>query len=315
VHVLTEVDPELIARLREEHHFFWIDLQGADADTIHQLGQALDLHPIAVEDTLEMGQRPKLEPYQGHVLLVFYTARATGERDQPGELLEVHIYISGDFIATVHQEPCTALVDLHASLAEAPTRDEEVLIYRVLDGLTDAFYPVINAVEHQIDALEVQILTRPKREHLSRSYRLKQNVRELHRITFAQHEQFKTAHESILGLEGLTKGSRPYLRDVGDHMVQITGEFQRQLDDLLALTQTYFNANSDRLNAVATRLTIGGTIFIVYTVVTGFFGQNFGWLVNNIDTRRDFFLFGVSALVVPTVVLLTLFWIKRDDWF
>jgi magnesium transporter len=190
-----------------------------------------------------------------------------------------------------------------------------VLIYRVLDGLTDAFYPVISAVEKQIDALEVQILTRPNREHLGRSYRLKQNVRELHRVTFAQHEQFKTAHEFILGLEGLTKGSRPYLRDVGDHLVQITGEFQRQLDDLLALTQTYFNANSDRLNAVATRLTVGGSVFIIYTVVTGFFGQNFGWLVKNIDTQRDFFIFGVSALVVPTVVLLTLFWVKRDDWF
>jgi magnesium transporter len=315
VHVLTEVDPELIARLRAEHHFFWIDLQGAGADTIHQLGESLDLHPVAVEDTLEMGQRPKIEPYQGHVLLVFYTARVTEERDRPAELLEVHIYISGDFIATVHPDPCTALEDLHASLAAEPTHDEEVLIYRVLDGLTDAFYPVISAVEKQIDALEVQILTRPNREHLGRSYRLKQDVRELHRVTFAQHEQFKTAHEFIIGLEGLTKGTRPYLRDIGDHLVQIAGEFQRQLDDLLALTQTYFNANSDRLNAVATRLTVGGSVFIVYTVVTGFFGQNFGWLVKNIDTQRDFFIFGVSALVVPTVVLLTLFWIKRDDWF
>ena len=54
----------------------------------------------------------------------------------------------------------------------------------------------------------------------------------------------------------------------------------------MALTQTYFNANSDRLNAVATRLTIGGTLFVLYTVVTGFFGQNFGWLVDNIDTKR-----------------------------
>src|SRR3954470_10112862 len=309
VHVMTEVDPERIARLRAEDHFFWVDLLAPDADAVHQLGAALDLHPVALEDTLEMGQRPKLEPYQGHVLLVFYTAR------QPAEPLEVHIYISGEFIATVHRDPCSALENLHAALAEEPTHDEEMLVYRVLDGLTDAYYPVIAGLETRIDALEVAILTRPRREHLTESYRLKQDVRELHRLTAAQHEQFKTAHEFILGLEGLTKGSRPYLRDIGDHLAQITSEFQRQLDDLLALTQTYFNANSDRLNAVATRITIGGTIFVLYTVVTGFFGQNFGWLVDNIDTRRDFLLYGVSALVVPTVVLLTLFWVKRDDWF
>jgi magnesium transporter len=309
VHVLTKVEPELIARLLAEDHFFWIDLVGADADEIQRLGAALDLHPVAMEDTLEMGQRPKIEPYPGLVLVVFYTARV------PAEPLEVHLYISGDFIATVHQEPCDALVDLHASLAEEPTHDEEMLIYRVLDGLTDAYYPVIAALETRIDALEVAVLTRPRREHLSESYRLKQDVRELHRLTAAQHEQFKTAHEVILQLEGLTKSSRPYLRDIGDHLAQIASEFQRQLDDLLALTQTYFNANSDRLNAVATRITIGGTIFVLYTVVTGFFGQNFGWLVDNIDTRRDFLLYGVSALLVPTVVLLTLFWVKRDDWF
>jgi magnesium transporter len=309
VHVLTEVDPELIARLRAEHHFFWIDLEGPDEAEVHRLGAALDLHPVALEDTLEMRQRPKIEPYGEHVLVVFYTART------PAESLEVHLYISGDFIATVHREPCDALARLHTELAEEPTRDEEMLVYRVLDGLTDAYYPVIGELESRIDSLEVVILTRPRREQLTDSYRLKQDVRELHRLTAAQHEQFKTAHEFILGLEGLTKGSRPYLRDIGDHLAQITSEFQRQLDDLLALTQTYFNANSDRLNAVATRLTIGGTIFVLWTVITGFFGQNFGWLVDNIDTKHDFLLFGVTALVVPTVVLLALFWVKRDDWF
>jgi magnesium transporter len=309
MHVLTEVDPELIARLRDEHHFFWVDLVEPDAAQVRQLGAALDLHPVALEDTLEMGQRPKIEPYHGHVLIVFYTAKA------PATALEVHIYISGDFIATVHHDPCDALVDLHDRLAAEPTHDEEMLIYRVLDGLTDAHYPVIAELETRIDALEVAILTRPRREHLTESYRLKQDVRELHRLTAAQQEQFRHAHEMILSLEGLTTGSRPYLRDIGDHLVQITSEYQRQLDDLLALTQTYFNANSDRLNAVATRLTVGGSIFVIWTVVTGFFGQNFGWLVKNIDTRHDFLLFGVGALVLPTVILGTLFWIKRHDWF
>jgi magnesium transporter len=309
VHVLTEVDPELIARLREQRHFFWIDLVGPDADAVHRLGAALDLHPVALEDTLEMGQRPKIEPYGGHVLVVFYTARP------PTEPLEVHIYISGEFIATVHGAPCDALEALHSQLAEEPSHDEEMLIYRVFDGLTDAFYPVIDGLEQRIDTLEVAILDRPRREQLTDNYRLKQDVRELHRLTATQHEQFKTAHETILALDGLTKGSRPYLRDIGDHLAQITGEFQRQLDDLYSLTQTFFNANSDRISAVANRLTIGGTVFVVMTLITGFFGQNFGWLVGHIDGRRDFLIYGVGGLVVPIVILLTLFWVKRDDWF
>jgi magnesium transporter len=309
VHVLTSVDEQLIARLRNEDHFFWIDLAMPSREEVEQLGRALDLHPVALEDTIEFGQRPKIDPYDEQLLLVFYTARV------PAEPLEVHLYISGGFIATIRHDNCDALDSLHAELADAPTHDEEALVYRILDELTDAFFPVIEALEATIDQLEAEVLVRPRKEHLERSYRLKQDVRNLHRLAVAQRDQFHTAHDTILTLPGFATSSKPYLRDVGDHLTQISGEFLRQTEDLISLTQTYFNANADRLNAVASRLTVGGTIFVLWTVVTGFFGQNFGWLVGNIESREKFLVLGVGALVIPTVILLTLFWVKRRDWF
>jgi magnesium transporter len=315
VHVFTALDEAKIKELRERDEFFWIDLVHPSDDEVDQLGQVLGLHPVAMEDTREFGQRPKLDPYGDYVMLVFYSARPTGDPDRPAAPIEVHLYLSGQFMATVRRDRCDALDALHAKLHDQPTHDEEVLIYRVLDSLTDAYYPVIDALENEIDELEAAVLVRPRREHLTRSYRLKQNVHELHRLVAAQRDLSATAPDAILRLHGLESSSRPYLRDIGDHLFQIAGEFQRQSEDLFSLTQTYFNANSDRLNAVATRLTIGGTIFVIYTVVTGFFGQNFGWLVTNIDTKMDFLIFGVGALTIPTVILLTLFWIKRDDWF
>jgi magnesium transporter len=309
VHVLTSVDEQLIARLRNEDHFFWIDLAMPSREEVEQLGRALDLHPVALEDTIEFGQRPKIDPYDEQLLLVFYTARV------PAEPLEVHLYISGGFIATIRHDNCDALDSLHAELADAPTHDEEALVYRILDELTDAFFPVIEALEATIDQLEAEVLVRARKEHLERSYRLKQDVRNLHRLAVAQRDQFHTAHDTILTLPGFATSSKPYLRDVGDHLTQISGEFLRQTEDLISLTQTYFNANADRLNAVASRLTVGGTIFVLWTVVTGFFGQNFGWLVGNIESREKFLVLGVGALVIPTVILLTLFWVKRRDWF
>lgn len=315
MHVLTKVDPAEIRQLRERDEFFWIDLSSPSDSDVERLGEALGLHPVALEDTREFGQRPKLDPYGAHLLLVFYTAIATGDPGWPADPVEVHIYLSGSYMVTVRRDACGIIDDLHAQLADAETQDEEMLVYRLLDTLTDAYYPVIDAVEASLDDLEREVLSRPRREHLSRSYRLKQCVHQLHRLVSAQRDQFQTARDAIVGLEGLTQGARPYLRDIGDHLFQVAGEFQRQIEDLMALTQTYFNANSDRLNAVATRLTVGGSIFVVYTVVTGFFGQNFGWLVDSIDTKRDFLLFGVGALVVPTVILGTLFWVKRHDWF
>ena len=313
--VLTTVDEARIRELRERDEFFWIDLSSPSDDDLSMLGALLHLHPVALEDTREFRQRPKIDSYDDHVLLVFFTARATGDAAWPAIPLEVHVYVSGGFVATIRRDRCTALDQLHAALVPEGAAEEEFIVYRVLDTLTDAYYPVIDALEEEIDALEAEVLARPRREHLTRIYRLKQDVHNLHRIVAGQKEQFHRGTDSILGLSGLTKGTRAYLRDVGDHLTQVAGEFQRQTEDLMALTGTYFNANSDRLNAVATRIAVAGTLFIVWTLVTGFFGQNFGWLVDHVKSLHTFLIFGVGGFVVPTVILLTLFWVKRDEWF
>jgi magnesium transporter len=315
--VLERVDRARIAELRERDEFFWLDLTGPSPDEIKLLGELLGLHPVAVEDTVEFDQRPKLDSYGNHLLFVFYTVRK-GRNTGEGlfEPVEVHIYISGGFVVTIRRAECTQLDALHHELDTADSKAEDYIVYKVFDVLTDAFYPIIDLLEERIDALESHVLlSRPSREHLAEIYRLKQRVHDLSRRVVPQRDRFVTGSDTILELPGLARGTREYLRDIGDHLVQIAGELHRQQEDLTALTATYFNANANRLNAVATRLTIGGTFFLVWTLVTGFFGQNFGWLVKNIDTRHDFYLYGVSALVIPTVIIGTLFWVKRKDWF
>ena len=89
------------------------------------------------------------------------------------------------------------------------------------------------------------------------------------------------------------------MRDVADHLAQVVGELTRQNEDLLALTSTYFNANANRLNRTASRLSVAGTFFIAWTLVTGFFGQNFGWLVDHITGQRAFLVYGIGGLVIP----------------
>jgi magnesium transporter len=315
--VLEGVNRDRLAELRERDEFFWLDLTDPSAEEVKTLGAALGLHPVAVEDTIEFGQRPKLDSYDDHVLFVFYTVRRGRDSDEaPFEPVEIHIYISGGFVVTVRRAECTQLDALHHELDDEDPKAEDYIVYKIFDVLTDAFYPIIELLEERIDALESQILlARPSREQLAEIYRLKQRVHELALRVIPQRDRFSSGTEAIMNLPGLARSAREYLRDVGDHLVQIAGELHRQQEDLTALTATYFNANANRLNAVATRLTIGGTFFLIWTLVTGFFGQNFGWLVRNIDTRHDFYLYGVSSLVIPTLIVGTLFWVKRKDWF
>src|SRR3954452_21117886 len=115
--VLERVDPDRLAELRERDEFFWLDLTDPGPEDVKALGEVLGLHPVAIEDTIEFGQRPKLDSYGDRVLFVFYTVRK-GRNTGEGvfEPVEIHIYISGGFVATIRRAECTQLDQLHEEL-------------------------------------------------------------------------------------------------------------------------------------------------------------------------------------------------------
>jgi magnesium transporter len=313
VHVLTRVEPEAIEQLVGRDEFFWLDLHDPSDDDLDRVGSLLDLHPLALEDTKEFNQRPKVDRYAEAVLVVFYTARVDDPEQAP-LLLEIHLHISGGWLFTARRGLCDELDRLHEMLVPQDVAAEDYVIYQVLDALTDALYPVIDRLEDRIDALEARVLSRVDRRQLAEIYRIKQDVQTILRRMVSQRDQFGAASEAIHQLPGLTRGSREYLRDIGDHLAQVTGELYRQSDDLNALTSTYFNANTNRLNLTVTRLTVIATFFLIWTLITSFFGQNFGWLVEHISTVEAFVGYGIGGLLIPTFVAALYFWRRRREW-
>jgi magnesium transporter len=311
--VLTTVDAERISALRGRDEFFWLDLARPEPDVLEAAGKLLRLHPLALEDSREFEQRPKLDVYPDAVLFVYWSGRVTGEGETV-EPVEVHLHISGGWLLTVRHAQCLVLDALHRELPGSQ-ESEEYVVYRVLDGLTDALYPVVDQLEGRIDAIEAEVLHDPRQPQLSHIHRLKQEVQQLHRRLLAQRDQFAQSSAAILSLPGLTLSKREYFRDVGDHLVQVTGELQRQIDDLNTLTSTFFNANATRLNRQATRLTVIATFFLVWTLVTSFFGQNFGWLTRHIDSLEAFVVYESITLVIPTILLGIYFWRRREQWW
>ena len=266
-------DSEQITDHRRRDEFFWLDLAQPSDQDLDALREALDLHPMALEDTREFGQRPKVDAYQDYVLIVFFTALESDDPERVVHPVEVHVYVSGHWIVTVHREPLPLLQRLHDELEPAGTHEEDYLVYRILDGLTDAFFPAVVALEDRIDAVEAEVLERPRRELLGSVYRCKQEAHEAQWLIAGQRDQFQTASERILELAGL-EGTREYLRDIGDHLAQIGGELQRQerRPDLAHRGSTSAPAPSG-WNRTATRLSVVATFFVVWTLITGFFGQ------------------------------------------
>ena len=312
--VLSTVDERQLRELRAREHFFWLDLRDPTPEDLETAGRILGLHPLALEDTREWRQRPKVDPYGDHVFLVFYSV-ASAAGGSATQMMEVHLYISGGFVVTARRGDCAQMDLLRQRLMpERHDHEEDYLVYRILDGLTDAFYPLLQDTEERIDALEADVLERPRQEQLTRIYRLKQEIHGYERRVTAQRDYFPYAVDAVMALPALSRGTQTYLRDISDHLTQLAGELHRQNTELGALTDTFFNANADKLNRVVARLSVLATFFVVGTLVTGFFGQNFGWLVDAIDSQRDFLVFGVGGLVLPLLGLTIYFWRRRDDW-
>lgn len=308
--VLEALDADAIRRARDAGEFFWLDLVHPAPEELERMSDLLDLHPAAVEDSREWGQLPRLDDYEDHALLVFFTARAMGDAVEP---VEVHVYVSPRWIITVRR--CETTLDGQRAFIAANGCDEDDVLYHLLDALADGWDPVIDELDRRVDMVEGEVLDRPQQHHLKAIYRLKQEVGELLRRAAPQQTGFVAAVETIHRLPGYTQEGRAWLGDVDAHLDAVASDLRRLSGDLSALTDTFFNANANRLNRLATLVAVGSMFFLIWTLVTGFFGQNFGYLVDSIDTKRDFILYELGSLVVPTIALAVVLWWRRRDWW
>ncbi len=125
-----------------------------------------------------------------------------------------------------------------------------------------------------------------------------------------QRDILASASGLFRDLPGFTgDGAHDYFRDVHDHLLRIHDSIESFRDVLTGLLDIYLSAQSNRLNGWVTRLTVLGTIFLPLTFLTGFFGQNFGWLVDHVGSAAAFWALGVGLEVAAVAALLV--WFRR----
>jgi magnesium transporter len=310
VRILTAIRRDEIAALRERDEFFWLELDGPSPGDLDDLAELFELHPMAIKDLRNFGQRPKIDDYGDWVLLVFYGARIDAD-GRPG-LVEVQLVVSGSYVLSLHREPCPALDALRESFAHRPPTNESFAVYRVLDTLTDTFFPILASIDDDIDGLENEVIEQPTDEQLQRIFRLKRDLVVMRKVITPARDLFARAGDDIINLPGLERGTRDYFRDVYDHLIRISDLIDSYRDLLTGAMDVYLSTVSNRLNVVMKQLTIIATIFLPLTFVTGFFGQNFAWLVRNIDHFWQFAAFGIGGIVVSALALLA--WFRRGGY-
>ena len=307
--VLDRVDEALITELRQRGEFFWLDLVAPPPDDVHAAGRIFGWHELAIEDTLRFDQRPKLDEYGDYVLMVFYGMHREGNEVLP---VEVHCYISGDYLVTVRPGLCMHLDAAKERLTDHRGELEEYIVYRVLDSLTDSFFPIVQRIDEKIEALEDQALTEADSARLEQVFALKRELADIRRIVLPQRDLLASGGDLIQRLPGLSvDAAHDYFRDVYDHLVRIAEQVDAERDGLTGVLEVWVSLRSMRMDALTTRLTVVATIFLPLTFLTGFFGQNFGWMVGHVTSAWAFWLLGVGGMLLST--LTAYLYVRRNE--
>jgi magnesium transporter len=327
VRFLDQIDRSEIDGLLARKEYFWLDLDAPSEAEVDTLDDLFHFHPLALADLRKKGQRPKLEDYGDYMFLVYYGAptpeggappspdappQAGPARGERIHLEEVHSFISGDYLVTVHDGDCTALDEVRKRLDQQKPSSEQFVVYRVLDALTDTFFPLLEDLEDRLERLDEEIFSAPSPDHLKPLTELRRDLVELGRVATPQRDMLARHVDDILEIPGLEADSRNYFRDVYDHAIRISDQIDSYRDLLIGSRDAYLSVTSNRLNEITKQLTVVATIFLPLSFVVGFFGQNFGWMVRNIGTAAEFWLIGGGSMVLSVVILVV--WLRRSSY-
>ncbi len=307
---LSHFRREKVVELLAKREFFWLDLDRPDDDDFEVLRDVFEFHPLALEDSEHFGQRAKLDEYDEYVFIVVYGASPDEDR-----LVEVHCFFSERFLVTIHRDDCPAFQEIRDRYAKRGKAIERpaLLLYRIVSGLVDSFFPILADFDDRIDELENGIFLQATDAQLQEIFSMKRLFVGLRKAVGPQRDLFSSLMGGIAELPGFTEEDERYFRDVYDHLIRISDLIDTYRDLLTSSMDVYLSTVSNRMNVVMKQLTIIATIFLPLSWLTGFFGQNFGFLVRNITGAPAFLGFGLGLEILAFAALLAYF--KRQRWF
>jgi magnesium transporter len=134
----------------------------------------------------------------------------------------------------------------------------------------------------------------------------------MRKLVTPQRDMVSTMMAQVVTIPGMTAESERYVRDLYDHLIRISDMVDSYRDLLSGSLDAYMSMVSNRLNDVMKQLTIIATVFLPLSFLTGFFGQNLGWLVNREGSLTAFLIFGIGTEALAVIILLVMF--RRRGW-
>ena len=299
-------DPNPCSKPRD---FVWIGLEEPTADELRKVQQHYGLHPLAVEDAINANQHPKLEVYDDQLFIVAKTAVLAGDCIDYGETA---IFVGANHIISVRHGSARPHTMLRTQLESAPgllARGVDYVLHGILDFIVDGYFPIVEEIEEKALSLEQQatssFLTRPD---ISRLFELRRELIRFQRVLGPMSEVCgKLVRLKLPNIDG---DSRPYFRDVLDHLSRVTSRVDALQDVLRSVFELSMLFEQQRQSATTRQLAAWAAILAVPTAIAGIYGMNFEHMPE-LDSRYGYFVV-LAAIGIICVGLYARF--KKSGW-
>jgi magnesium transporter len=253
----------------------WVDVRGIrDQATFQRLGEIFKLHPLALEDVVNVPQRPKSDAYQEQQVIV---GRMVQIADGVLFTEQIGIIFGQGYVVTVQEEAERDCLDcvrdrLRRSRGNIRTKQADYLAYAILDAVIDGFYPVLETMGEQLEEMELNAIE-AKRSMSKDIHSIKRQLLTVRRAIWPQRDMLNV----LLREESphVSADTRIYLRDTYDHAIQIMDMVETFREIASGLMDLYLSGVSNRMNEIMKVLTIISTIFLPLTFIAGVYGMNF----------------------------------------
>lgn len=294
----------------------WVQINGRpDPDTLRELGAQFGLHELALEDVLNVGQRPKLEIEEDELFLILTLPIYRGEAL---ELAQISLFAGENYIicfCPLPDDPFEPVRKrLRLSTNRLRSRGADYLLYALVDLVVDAAFPLLEELGERIETIEDDMLERPDADTLAEIHGLRRDLLLLRRGLWPQRDAIGMLIREGAGF--VDERTQPYLRDCHDHSIQIMDLLESFRDMSSSLLDVYLSSISQRTNEIMRLLTLIATIFIPLTFIVGVYGMNFAhpespWAMPELGWYYGYPLIWIVMLGVVGGML---WYFKRRDW-
>ena len=261
---------------RDSQSISWINIDGRDVEVIKKIDERFGIHPLVLEDIVNLGQRPKVEDY-GEYLFFVLKMIYFDEKIKDIYAEQIGLILGQNFVISFQEKEGDIFDPIRTRIRESKGRIRKMgadyLAYSLLDAIVDHYFVVLERIGEKIDQLENVLLRETTQEMPLQIYKLKSEVIFLRKQIWPLREVLANFQRTESKLIKKTTGV--YLRDVYDHTIQVNDTLEAFRDAISGLHDIYLSSISNRMNEVMKVLTIFAAIFIPLTFLAGVYGMNF----------------------------------------